>query len=50
MLLAGSSIADDLIVVLMGTNMFISGAVAFILDNTIKGLYQTHYLEAELIT
>ena len=33
----GSTIVDDIITVLLSTSMFIGGAVAFFLDNTMPG-------------
>ena len=35
--ISGSKIVDDIAIVLLKTGMFISGTVAFILDNTIPG-------------
>ena len=34
----GSTIVDDIITVLLSTSMFIGGAVAFFLDNTMPGM------------
>lgn len=40
----GSQTADELIVVLLGTNMFIAGVVAFLLDNTITGMSEPVFI------
>ena len=34
---AGSVVADQIITVLLSTNMFVGGMIAFLLDNTVPG-------------
>ena len=36
---AGSSLADSIFTVLCSTGMFVSGFLAFLLDNTVPGQY-----------
>ena len=40
----GDDTLDQVITVLLSTSMFVGGAVAFILDNTISGAYSMYIL------
>ena len=35
----GSDFADQAIVVILGTNMLVGGIIAFVLDNTLSGMF-----------
>lgn len=38
-LFTGSSVVDQILSVILGTNMFVGAFIAFVLDNTIPGLF-----------
>ena len=38
---AGSVVADQIITVLLTTNMFVGGMIAFLLDNTVPGEFRS---------
>lgn len=37
----GSDFADQAIVVILGTNMLVGGVIAFLLDNTLPGMFES---------
>ena len=40
----GSDFADQAIVVILGTNMLVGGIIAFVLDNTLPGVFARRML------
>jgi hypothetical protein len=40
-IITGSDVVDQILSVLLGTNMFVGALVAFVLDNTVSGLFFT---------